>query len=126
MLQQTRITMMLPVKDLQRAREFYEDRLGFVAGELRADGKFAYDCDGLTIALFPKDGGTRADHTALSFEVPDIAAAIADLQQRGVTFEDYDFPGLRTEAHVCVLGAEKAAWFLDTEGNCLCLHENLR
>src|SRR5882762_390381 len=61
MLQQSRITMMLPVKDLQRARQFYEDRMGFEAGELREDGKFVYATGGSLIALFPKEGGTRAD-----------------------------------------------------------------
>ena len=55
----------------------------------------------------------------------DIATAIRELQARGVKFEDYDYPGLRTVEHVCVLGAEKAAWFYDTEGNCLCLHQDL-
>ncbi|HRM95263.1 MAG TPA: VOC family protein, partial [Alicycliphilus sp.] len=43
----------------------------------------------------------------------------------GVVFEDYDFPDLKTVNHVCVLGAEKAAWFQDTEGNFLCIHEDL-
>ena len=55
----------------------------------------------------------------------DIAAAILTLQSRGVTFADYDLPGLKTVEHVCVLGAEKAAWFNDPEGNILCLHEDL-
>ena len=40
-------------------------------------------------------------------------------------FEDYDLPGLKTVGHVCVLGAEKAAWFKDTEGNFLCIHEDI-
>ena len=55
----------------------------------------------------------------------DIAASIKELKHAGVVFEDYDFPGLKTENHVCVLGAEKAAWFKDTEGNVLCIHEDL-
>lgn len=125
MLQQSRITIMLPAKDLERARRFYEDSLGFEGGGLQADGKFVYPCGSAFVALFPKEAGTRADHTALSFEVSDIDAAIRQLQSRGVKFEDYDYPGLKTVEHVCVLGAEKAAWFLDTEGNCLCLHEDL-
>jgi catechol 2,3-dioxygenase-like lactoylglutathione lyase family enzyme len=119
------VTTMLPVKDLQRAREFYERRLGLAAGEEKADGKVVYQVGGARIALFPKEEGTRAEHTAVSFEVSDIALAIRDLEARGVRFEDYDFPGLKTENHVCVLGSEKAAWFMDTEGNCLCLHEDL-
>ncbi len=44
---------------------------------------------------------------------------------RGVVFDDYDLPGLKTVEHVCVLGAEKAAWFKDPNGNILCLHEPL-
>ena len=52
-------------------------------------------------------------------------ATIDALKQSGVLFEDYDFPGLKTDNHVCVLGAEKAAWFKDTEGNLLCLHEDI-
>ena len=42
-----------------------------------------------------------------------------------MVFEDYDFPDLKTIDHVCVLGAEKAAWFKDTEGNYLCFHEDI-
>jgi catechol 2,3-dioxygenase-like lactoylglutathione lyase family enzyme len=116
---------MLPVKDLARARHFYEQALGLEGAEVQADGKVAYVCAGTRLALFPREGGTKAEHTAVSFEVADINAAIGALEARGVRFEDYDFPGLKTHAHVCVLGAEKAAWFMDTEGNCLCLHENL-
>ncbi len=125
MLTHAPVTTMLPVKDLARACQFYEGRLGLKPIGAQADGKFSYDCGGATLALFPKDGGTKADHTAISFRVPDIAASIAELQRAGVMFENYDFPGLKTVEHVCVLGAEKAAWFLDTEGNILCLHEDL-
>jgi len=125
MLANAPVTTMLPVKDLTRARAFYEGKLGLKPVGLKPDGKFTYDCGGATLALFPKEGGTKADHTAVSFQVLDIAASIAELERAGVTFEDYDFPGLKTVGHVCVLGAEKAAWFLDTEGNILCLHEEL-
>lgn len=116
---------MLPVIDMDRARAFYEGCLGLAQGQLRPDGKFVYAVGGSVLALFPKPGGTKADHTAISFQVADIAASIAALQQAGVVFEDYDLPGLRTVGHVCVLGAEKAAWFKDPEGNFLCLHEDI-
>lgn len=125
MLVNAPVTTMLPVKDLARARAFYEGKLGLKPIGLKPDGNFTYDCAGATLALFPKEGGTKADHTAVSFRVADIAASIVELERAGVTFEDYDFPGLKTVGHVCVLGAEKAAWFLDTEGNILCLHEDL-
>jgi catechol 2,3-dioxygenase-like lactoylglutathione lyase family enzyme len=126
MLANAPVTTILPVIDLDRAREFYEHKLGLTPAGLRPDGKFVFHCaGGAIIALFPKPGGTRADHTALSFQVHDIHTSIRELQQKGVTFEDYDLPGLKTVEHVCVLGSEKAAWFRDTEGNCLCLHEEL-
>ena len=67
--------------------------------------------NGTTLALFPKPEGTKAEHTAVSFKVGDIGAAIRELKARGVEFADYDFPGFKTVEHVCVLGSEKAAWF---------------
>ncbi len=125
MLSDTTVTTMLPVKDLDRARGFYEGCLGLKPGGFRPDGKFVYSVGGSKLALFPKPDGTKADHTAISFRVADIAASIEELKRAGVAFEDYDFPGLKTVNHVCVLGAEKAAWFKDTEGNYLCIHEDL-
>jgi catechol 2,3-dioxygenase-like lactoylglutathione lyase family enzyme len=126
MLENAPMTTILPVIDMQRARGFYENKLGLKPVGLKPDGKFVYATgSGAVLALFPKDGGTKADHTAVSFQVRDIAAAIKELKAAGVTFEDYDFPGLKTVNHVCVLGAEKAAWFKDTEGNYLCLHEDI-
>lgn len=125
MLSDASVTTMLPVMDMNRAREFYEGRLGLTPGGFRPDGKFVYRVGGSTLALFPKPEGTKADHTAISFRVDDIAARIEDLKRKGVVFEDYDFPGLKTVDHVCVLGAEKAAWFKDPEGNYLCIHEDI-
>ena len=125
MLSNASVTTMLPVIDMARARAFYEGRLGLIPGGLRPDGKFVYRMGSSTLALFPKPDGTKAEHTAISFQVPDIRATIDALKQSGVLFEDYDFPGLKTDNHVCVLGAEKAAWFKDTEGNLLCLHEDI-
>lgn len=125
MLSNTSVTTMLPVKDMDRAREFYENRLGLKPGGFRPDGKFVYPVGGATLALFPRPEGTKAEHTAISFRVPDIVAAVAELERAGVVFEDYDLPGLKTVDHVCVLGAEKAAWFKDSEGNFLCVHEDL-
>ena len=125
MLTNAPVTTMLPVKDLDRARRFYEGKLGLKPAGLKPDGKFTYDCAGATLALFPKEGGTKADHTAVSFQVKDIDTELKALKAAGVVFEEYEFPGLKTVNHVCVLGAEKAAWFKDTEGNYLCIHEDI-
>jgi catechol-2,3-dioxygenase len=119
------VSCILPVKDLARARHFYEQQLGLQPLGAKPDGKFIYRCGGTEIALFPKPEGTQARHTALSFQVAAIGPAVAELERRGVRFADYDLPGLKTVDHVCVLGSEKAAWFEDPEGNILCLHEDI-
>jgi catechol 2,3-dioxygenase-like lactoylglutathione lyase family enzyme len=119
------VTAILPVKELERARDFYVNRLGLEAEGLAADGKFILRASGTRLALMPKPGGTKAEHTALSFKVDNIAAEIQALKARGVSFHDYDLPGFKTVDHVAVLGKEKAAWFSDPEGNLLCLHEDI-
>jgi len=126
MLENAPVTTILPVVDMKRARDFYENKLGLIPVGMKPDGKFVYACGGgAVIALFPKEGGSKADHTAVSFQVNNVEAAIKELKTAGVVFEDYDFPGLKTVNHVCVLGSEKAAWFKDTEGNYLCIHEDI-
>jgi catechol 2,3-dioxygenase-like lactoylglutathione lyase family enzyme len=125
MLNGNQVTTMLPVKDMARARRFYEEQLGLKPLGLKPDGKFIYRCGGTELALFPRPGGTKAEHTEVSFKVADIGKEIRELEARGVQFADYDLPGLKTVQHVCVLGSEKAAWFQDPEGNILCLHEDL-
>jgi len=125
MFSQSLVTCMLPVKDLSRARRFYEERLALEPRGLQADGKFIYRCGGTEVALLPKPEGTKAEHTALGFKVDDINAAISTLKARGVKFADYDLPGFKTMDHVGVVGSDKAAWFEDTEGNILCLHEDI-
>ena len=119
------VTAILPVINMVRACKFYEQQLGLHQLGQKSDGKVVYRCGGTEIALFPRPGGTTAEHTALSFKVSDIRAAIHELMARGVRFADYDLPGLKTVEHVCVLGSEKAAWFQDPEGNILCLHEDV-
>jgi predicted enzyme related to lactoylglutathione lyase len=123
MLGSSRATTILPVVDAERARDFYARVLGLNDLGPSGDGKYLFDLSGGYLALLQKSEPTKAEHTALSFEVPDARAAIDDLTARGVVFEDYDFPGLKTVNKVCILGSEKAAWFKDTEGNILCVHE---
>ena len=126
MLTHAPATTILPARDLDRARRFYQDKLGLRPLGLQQDGKFLFALgDGGTLALIPKQEGTRAEHTAVSFKVDDVVGEIRALKAAGVTFEDYDLPGFRTVEHLCVLGSEKAAWFKDPEGNILCLHEDV-
>jgi predicted enzyme related to lactoylglutathione lyase len=120
------ITAILPVSDVDRASAFYSDTLGLPDKGTSPDGNRMFATGGGSmVALMKAEDGAQTNHTVLSFEVSNIGDEIRDLAARGVTFEDYDLPELKTVDHVCVMGAEKAAWFKDTEGNFLCLHETL-
>ena len=125
MLSSSRVTTILPVVDAERAHDFYSRVLGLKDLGKTGDGKYLFEASGSLIALLPKPEPTKADHTALSFEVADAGAAVEELTSRGAQFEDYDLPGLKTVNKVCVLGSERAAWFKDSEGNILCIHQEL-
>lgn len=124
MLTKTMITTMLPVTDMSRAGRFYADSLGLHQRATAPDGSMIFDAgNGDAIGLMPAESGAQSKHTVLSFEVSDLASEIRDLESRGVRFEDYDLPDLKTVGHIAEMGSEKAAWFCDSEGNILCLHE---
>lgn len=123
MLSHAVITTILQVRDRSAAVQFYRDRLGLDYTGQDGAGQERFSIGGSGLALMPGPEAAPTGRTELSFEVPDIAAEIRNLEQRGVVFADYDLPNLKTVDHVCVLGSEKAAWFTDPDGNVLCLHE---
>lgn len=126
MLTQSPLTTVVPVMNMQRAREFYERKLGLKAKGSMPDGGVLYSCgNGSSLELYPKPGGTKADHTVASFEVDNIESEIRSLESNGVVFEDYNQPDLKTVNHICTMGTEKAAWFKDSEGNYLCIHQGV-
>jgi catechol 2,3-dioxygenase-like lactoylglutathione lyase family enzyme len=114
---------MLPVEDVDRAKKFYIENLGLdYAGE-SAEGAATFPLGGgTTLMLLPRPGGQRSDATALSWEVDNVEAEVRELGFRGVVFEDYDLPGLKTVDHVAEAEGEKAAWFREPGGNVLCIH----
>jgi predicted enzyme related to lactoylglutathione lyase len=124
MLSKAMTTTMLPVTDMDRASEFYETKLGLHHRATGVDGSRIFDAgNGDAIGLLPAEAGAQTKHTVLSFEVADVEAEIRDLENRGVRFEDYDLPEFKTVDHIATMGNERAAWFCDTEGNILCIHE---
>ncbi|MGH1561133.1 VOC family protein [Mumia sp. DW29H23] len=123
MLTGTAYTAMVPVRDVARAKDFYENTLGLKGAGDTMDGGYAFTtADGHQLALLPDPDGRPTGRTMLSFEVPDLGAEVNALEGAGVAFEDYDTPGLKTENHIAAMEGESAAWFSDTEGNILCLH----
>ncbi|MBK1785294.1 VOC family protein [Prauserella cavernicola] len=124
MLTRSMITTLLPVTDVERASRFYAESLGLERTGASPDGSVYFNAGaGDVLALRPMPEGTQSEHTALSFEVDDLPAEIKELEGHGVEFTDIDSDELRTVDHIATLGDERAAWFHDSEGNVLCLHE---
>jgi catechol 2,3-dioxygenase-like lactoylglutathione lyase family enzyme len=117
----------LPAQDLDRARSFYADKLGLHPVEERPGG-LRYRCGSTVFTLFASAGAPSGEHTQMAWAVDDIEAAVAELQERGVVFEEYDLPGLTTVEGIAEIAGtypseggigERGAWFRDSEGNLL-------
>ena len=119
------VSVMLPMHDADRTQKFYSDQLGLPFEGTNDEGSLMYRlAGGIQLMMLPRPDEKPLGSTAMSFEVGNLEEEIADLESRGVGFEDYDMPGLRTENHIATMGHEKAAWFLDPDGNVLCLHQS--
>ena len=133
MLDQASVATRLPAADLKRARAFYAEKLGLEPAEERQGG-LLYRCGSCAFGLFASSGSASGTHTQMGFEVSDIVATVAALRARGVVFEEYDLPGLRTRDGVATIEGnypskgtgEYAAWFKDSEGNLLGIGQPIR
>ncbi|MEV4057305.1 VOC family protein [Amycolatopsis sp. NPDC049688] len=125
MLTESTITTMLPVTDSERAGRFYTDSLGLKQVGKGEDGTLYFAAGAGAIGLRPMPAGAQSENTALSFEVSDLETEVTTLENRGVRFQDFEMEGLKTVAHIAEMGQERAAWFNDSEGNVLCLHQVL-
>lgn len=112
----------IPAKDLQGTRKFYEDVLGLQV-VMENEAGITYRSGDSVIQLYPTQFAGTAQHTLGGFLVGDLDASVSDLRAKGVTFEEYDMPGLKTENGIAELGGERAAWFKDPEGNILSLSQ---
>jgi catechol 2,3-dioxygenase-like lactoylglutathione lyase family enzyme len=127
MLEDSKVAARIPVQDLQRAKSFYEKKLGLEPSEERPGG-LLYRSGSGEFALFESAGAASGNHTQMAWEVEDIEATVERLRARGVVFEEYDLLGLGTEGGIAEVAGnypskggvgEKAAWFKDGDGNLL-------
>ena len=123
MLQKSPMYAYIPVKDMARARQFYEETVGFNPGEERAGG-LLYEFGGHTVCfMYPTPNAGTSKASQAFWQVDDVEREVAELKRRGVKFEEYDMPGMKTENGIAVAGDAKAAWFKDSEGNTMALIE---
>jgi catechol 2,3-dioxygenase-like lactoylglutathione lyase family enzyme len=113
------IMPVLAVDDLDRAIAFYRDKLGFNVRTAEQLGDSAVVEIGSNGYLFLyKTDFRRGENTVASFMVDDVDSSVRELRGRGVTFEEYDLPDLKTVDGIVDLGdGMRGAFFKDTEGN---------
>ena len=117
---------MLAVKDLDRARRFYEEQLGLEAKEAM-DGEMLEVRAGDTLLnVYRSEFAGTNKATALTFDVEDIDQEVRALQDKGIFFEQYDMPGLERHGDIYVAEGMKTAWFKDPDGNILSLFEDTK
>lgn len=109
----------LPAADLDRARHFYEETLGFTPAEVQPGGVFYDTAGGSRFLVFPTASRPSGSHTQIGFQVEDIETEVAGLRARGVVFEAYDMPAFDHQTMIATLPSVRSAWFKDSEGNLL-------
>ena len=111
----------IAVKDMDRAKKFYETTLGLRAIDSPQQGVVNYKTGKSKILVYKSQFAGTNKATAATWELDDVEATVNDLKSKGVKFEHYDFPGMTLKGDVHVAGGFKAAWFKDPDGNILAL-----
>jgi len=125
MFEPLRAVPTIAVSDIDRAKQFYGETLGLKTVDERADG-VRYDGGGGTFLLvYPSGFAGTAESTYMGFTVDDVEKAVAELRDRGVVFEEYDIPGLKTVNGIAEIEGVKGAWFKDPDGNILSINQEL-
>ena len=115
--------VVLPASDVERARRWYKEKLGLEHSRAEFGGYWYEFEGGCTIALTPGRFAGPAQSSSAGWIVEDIESVMETLRSRGVVFEEYSQPGLRTQNGLFSLGPMRAAWFKDPEGNILQISE---
>ena len=127
MLADAQIMAIVPTTDLARAKAFYGETLGLVDANVPTPGpQVIYRCGGNTLLeVYERPTAGEAQHTLASWEVGDLRAVVDQLRGRGVRFEEYDLPEVKTEDGISATGDLREAWFRDPDGNILRIHAHV-
>ena len=112
------VTVVLGVKDLEAAGKFYEQTLGLKRGG-QMPGGVIFESGKCAVFVYETEFAGTNKATAATWSVDDIKAVVADLEQKGVTFEQYDIPESTREGVIHIMGTMQAVWFKDPDGNIL-------
>ena len=110
----------IAVKDMEKAKEFYEGTLGLKKTDMSDPSGTMYKSGDSMVFVYPSEYAGSNQATALAWGVGDkLDEIINGLKAKGVSFEHYDMPGMKVEGDVHVMGEMRAAWFKDPDGNIL-------
>ncbi len=124
MLNKANATPMIAVKDLDRARRFYEETLGLQTKEEMGGEVLTVQSGSTPITVYKSEFAGTNKATALTFAVEDAEQEVAELKAKGIFFEQYNLPGLEQRGDLYVgEGGFKTTWFKDPDGNILSLLE---
>jgi catechol 2,3-dioxygenase-like lactoylglutathione lyase family enzyme len=116
------VTATIAVRDIERARHFYEDTLGLtrIPGE-EADA-LLFRSGSSTVLVYESRYAGSNQATVLTWVVgDDLEKEAAALKAKGVVFGRYDLPGTTRKGDVHVSDGMRAAWFMDPDGNILAM-----
>ena len=125
MLKSAALYAYVPVSDVARAQKFYEDKLGLGKGQASGPGLMFTCAGGTGFFLYPTPNAGTNRASCAFWQVDDIQATVAWLKGRGVVFEEYDTPDMKTQDSIFTGGGAMAAWFKDTEGNIMAVVQDL-
>jgi len=121
-LSDSRVSAAIAVSDMDRAREFYEGKLGLSGGKDQGDGGHTYPCgDGTELHVYPSGNAGQSGATLAAWRVGDVEATVDELTAKGVTFEQYGEPFNTNEKGIATFEAVSIAWFRDPDGNTLAI-----
>ena len=123
MLDSGKLVGFVVTEDYDRARAFYEGKLGFQFVSLDQYA-LVMNTGKNMIRIVKVKGFTRARYTVLGWEVENIEEIVAWLRERGVALEDYPFIQDRELLIWTAPNGDKIAWFKDPDGNVLSVSQH--
>ena len=108
----------VPVKDIGRAKRFYEETLGLRLTQDQESEALTYESGGSKLLVYRSQYAGSNQATAATWTIgKDMEKVVQSLKGKGVKFEHYDMPGMTLKGDIHVADGFKVAWFKDPDGN---------
>ena len=127
MLGKAEITAIVPVSNVEKAVEFYGGTLGLELqirrDDLPENREAEFRAGDGSLVVYESVAAGQSRGTVAGFRVEDLDSVVAALRERGVAFEEYDLPDLKTENGIASIGDLRASWARDPDGNIIAFEQ---